>query len=64
VLVYLSVVIGFVVSSVTGPHRKNADTDANADPGENVDADADLGCGCGFMPLLNYGEPSNGIRNL
>jgi hypothetical protein len=22
------------------------------------------GSGCGFMPLLNYGEPSNSIRNL
>jgi hypothetical protein len=22
------------------------------------------GCGYGFMPLLNYGEPSNSIRNL
>jgi hypothetical protein len=21
------------------------------------------GCGSGFMPLLNYGDPSDGIRN-
>jgi hypothetical protein len=34
-----------VLASVADPHRKNANADA--DPG--------------FMPLLNYGEPSNSI---
>jgi hypothetical protein len=39
---------------VADPHRKTAD----ADPGKNLNVDADS---CPY--LLNYGEPSNGIRN-
>jgi hypothetical protein len=42
--------------SVADPHRKNADVDA--DPVKKSQ------CGCGFIPLLNYGEPSSSIRNL
>ncbi len=49
------------VTSVADPHRKNAD----ADPGKiSMRMRIRMRIRCGFMPLLNYGEPSNSIKNL
>ncbi len=48
--------VGSYPFSVADPHRKNS----NADPGKNLNADADADS----CLLMNYGELSNGIRNL
>ncbi len=46
--------------SIVDPHRNNGDADA--DPETKSQCGSGSRCGC--MPLLNYGDPSNSIRNL